>query len=346
MIAVDQFVIVAVAAPALPGWALWLAVGLVLAGLLTAGMLLFSAGPQEKDLSVEQRVTLYASGAGVAAPGPAGHRAAASEDPFASTKAAAEAMLKRNKSLEEKLGLQLEAAGSGFKASEWLLLRLALVVVSGFLGLLIGGGNIVVGILFVALGFVGPIVYLKFMKNRRVKRFNAQLPETLQLMAGSLQAGLSLAQSVDTIVNEGSEPMSSEFRKVLVETRLGVELEDALEGIVERFESKDFGWVVMAIRIQRQVGGNLAELLETVAGTLRERDYMRRQVDSLASEGKISAYVIGGLPPIFTLYLLMVQRDYIMPMFTEPMGWLMLAGAGVMLGVGIFWTSRLIKMEV
>ena len=81
---------------------------------------------------------------------------------------------------------------------------------------------------------------------------------------------------------------------MLVETRLGVSLEDALEGITERFESKDFAWVVMAIKIQRQVGGNLAELLHTVAGTIREREYMRRQVAALAAEGKLSAYVIGG----------------------------------------------------
>ena len=115
-------------------------------------------------------------------------------------------------------------------------------------------------------------------------------------MAGSLTAGLSLAQSIDTIVNEGTEPIASEFRRVLVETRLGVSLETALEGVAERFESKDFAWVVMAINIQRRVGGNLAELLETVAGTIREREYMRRQVAALAAEGKLSAFVLGGLP--------------------------------------------------
>ncbi|MFC6153329.1 type II secretion system F family protein [Nocardioides yefusunii] len=343
----DTSIVAAAAGAALPDWSLWVAVGLVLAGLLGAGTLLFATGRKEADLSVEERVALYASGAGVAAPGPGGHRATpASEYPFETTKAAAEALLKRNKSLEEKLALQLEAAGSGFKASEWLLLRLGVIVVAGFLGLLIGGGNVILGLLFLALGFAGPSFFLKFKRAKRVKSFNSQLPDTLQLMSGSLSAGLSLAQSVDTIVNEGTEPMASEFRKVLVETRLGVELEDALEGIVERFDSKDFGWVVMAIRIQRQVGGNLGELLDTVAGTIRERDYMRRQVDALASEGKISAMVIGGLPPVFTLYLLLVQRDYVMPMFTEPLGLLMLGAACAMLGVGIFWTTRLIKMEV
>ena len=137
-------------------------------------------------------------------------------------------------------------------------------------------------------------------------------------MAGSLQAGLSLAQSVDTIVREGTEPIASEFKRVLVETRLGVSLEDALDGISERFQSKDFEWVVMAIKIQREVGGNLAELLNTVAETIRERQYMRRQVEALAAEGKLSAYVLSGLPILFMIYLVLTKRDYVWPMFTEP----------------------------
>ena len=148
-------------------------------------------------------------------------------------------------------------------------------------------------------------MWLGFKRSRRRKTFSKGLPDTLQLMAGSLTAGLSLAQSIDTIVNEGIEPISSEFRRVLVETRLGVSLETALEGVAERFDSKDFAWVVMAINIQRRVGGNLAELLDTVAATIREREYMRRQVAALAAEGKLSAFVLGGLPPLFFIYLLL-----------------------------------------
>jgi tight adherence protein B len=212
--------------------------------------------------------------------------------------------------------------------------------------MLLGGGSLGLGVLFLALGAVGPWFYLGFKRSRRRKAFERSLPDTLQLMSGSLAAGLSLAQSVDTIVREGNEPVSSEFRRVLVETRLGVALEDALDGVAERFESKDFAWVVMAIRIQRQVGGNLAELLDTVAATMREREYMRRQVAALAAEGKLSAIVLAGLPPLFMLYLLMTRRDYVMVMFSDPVGWLMLGGAGLLLGVGTLWMSRLVKVEV
>ena len=127
-------------------------------------------------------------------------------------------------------------------------------------------------------------------------------------------------------MREGAEPIASEFRRVLVETRLGVSLEDALEGVAERFDSKDFEWVVMAIKIQRQVGGNLAELLDTVAATMREREYVRRQVAALAAEGKLSAWVLGGLPPLFMLYLLLTQpRLRHRRCSRQPLGWAMLA---------------------
>jgi tight adherence protein B len=212
--------------------------------------------------------------------------------------------------------------------------------------MLLGQGNLAVGSVFVVLGVVGPWIYLGFRRSRRRKAFNAALPDTLQLMSGSLAAGLSLAQSIDTIVREGTEPVTSEFRRVLVETRLGVPLDAALDGVAERFESKDFEWVVMAINIQREVGGNLAELLDTVAATMREREYLRRQVLSLSAEGRISAWVLGALPPLFLLYLLVAQRDYVMPLFTDVRGLMMLIGATLWLLVGVFWMSKLVKVEV
>jgi tight adherence protein B len=261
-------------------------------------------------------------------------------------KDAAEKVLHRNKSLEDRIARSLDGAGSSWQASEWLLLHSAIFIGSGVVGLLLGKGSLLFGLIFFGLGAVGPFMWLKIKRSRRRKAFSSSLPDTLQLMSGSMAAGLSLAQSVDTIVREGTEPVSSEFKRVLVEARLGVALEDALESVGERFESKDFAWVVMAIKIQRQVGGNLAELLETVAATMREREYMRRQVAALAAEGKLSAWVLGGLPPLFLIYLLLTNREYVSVLFTDPIGWLMLGGAAALLGLGVFWMSRLIKVEV
>ena len=165
-------------------------------------------------------------------------------------------------------------------------------------------------------------------------------------MSGSLSAGLSLAQSIDTIVREGSEPIAGEFRRVVIETRLGVPLEDSMDGVAERMQSRDFEWVVMAIRIQREVGGNLAELLLTVAATLRERDYLRRHVRALSAEGRLSGYILGGLPPGFLLYLTLSKPDYVHPMYSTPIGWILLIVIAVLLGVGVFWMSKVAKVEV
>jgi len=326
-------------------WVMYAGIGALGVGLL---VLLVLAIPKQRSLTTEERVAQYAarahaglpaSGAPIAPPPP-------QDSPLESAKSAAASVLKRNRGLETKIAQRLEGAGSNWRAAEWLLFHAGIFLLTSIVGLMIGGGNLIIGLIFIALGAIGPWFYLGFRRKRRKKKFERALPDTLQLMSGSLAAGLSLAQSVDTIVRDGTEPVASEFRKVLVETRLGLSLETALQGVADRFQSKDFDWVVMAINIQRQVGGNLAELLNTVAGTIREREYIRRQVSALAAEGKLSAYVLGGLPPAFLGYLLLANREYVMVLFTRAMGIVMLVGGVVILSVGVFWMNRIVKVEV
>ncbi len=323
-----------------PDWAMYAGIGAV--GLGLVGLLAMLVPAPARPMSMVDRVATYTTSTGANDERPAKGEG----DPLAQTKEAVAGMLRRNKSLDARITHRLEGAGSDLKSAEWLLVHVAIVVAAGAVGLLLGQGNLVIGLLFMAFGTVGPWFYLGFRRSRRRKKFNAALPDTLQLMSGSLAAGLSLSQSVDTIVREGTEPVSSEFKRVLVETRLGVPLETALDGVAERFESKDFEWVVMAINIQRQVGGNLAELLDTVAATMREREYLRRQVASLSAEGRMSAMVLSALPPGFLFYLLFANRDYVMPLFTDVRGLAMLIGATVWLLVGVFWMSKLVKVEV
>ncbi|MDO9458444.1 type II secretion system F family protein [Nocardioides sp.] len=329
------------AAAGTPEWFMYVGVAVLGAGLLAALVLLVPRKPVA--MSAEERVSTYtASTFGGTAPVKDVPETAIRDQ----ASDAIAGMLDRNKSLDDRISQRLEAAGSELKPSEWLLVHAGLFLAISVVGLLLGRGNVVAGLIFMVLGVVGPWAYLGFRGTRRRKAFNAALPETLQLMSGSLSAGLSLMQSVDTIVREGTDPIASAFRRVLVETRIGVPLEDALDGVADRFDSRDFRWVVMAIKIQRQVGGNLAELLNTVASTMREREYMRRQVAALAAEGKLSAYVLGGLPPAFLLYLLVGQGDYVQVLFTDPRGIIMLVGAGLWLSVGVFWMSKLVKVEV
>ena len=201
-------------------------------------------------------------------------------------------------------------------------------------------------VMALAAGVALPAVYLKVKHARRLSAFSAQLPETLTLMSGGLSAGLSMAQAVDTVVQEGREPMAGELRRALVEHRLGIGIEDTLESVAERMESEDFGWVVMAIRIQREVGGNLSEILNTVADTLREREYLRRQVRSLSAEGRLSAWMLGCLPVGMFGYMLLANRDYVRPLYTELIGMAMLGTAVFFLSIGAFFMSRLVKVEV
>ena len=327
----------------LPDWSLYAGVGAIGLGLL---VFLLSLVPRPAaPLTPEERVATYAASTRKHVPKRRGQKAE-SEDVLSSAKSAAADLLKHNASLEARIAARLDAAGSELKPAEWLLAHTGVALFVALLGVLLGRGNVVLGVVFLALGILGPWIYLGMRRTRRRKAFGQALPDTLQLISGSLSAGLSLAQALDTVVNDGVEPVSGEFRRVMVETRLGVSLEDALEGVATRFDSKDFSWVVMAIRIQRQVGGNLAELLDTVAGTMRERAYLRRQVSALAAEGKLSAWVLGGLPPLFLIFLTLTNWTYVHPLFDDPRGILMLVGGTLWLGVGVFWMSRLVKVEV
>ncbi len=316
------------------------AVGLGILGIVLA----MSMRTRPETTSVEDQIGAY---------GASGKRRAGkpkSAPPSTSFTGAATArateVLAANRSLEAKIAKRLEGAASSLRPAEWLLLHGALTVVTALVFLLISGGNLVLLLIGLVAGAWLPWFFLGFKQKRRIKAFQAALPDTLQLMAGSLSAGLSLAQSTDTIVREGGEPITSEFKRVIVESRLGVPLEDAMEGVADRMDSRDFEWVVMAIRIQREVGGNLAELLLTVAATLREREYIRRHVRALSAEGRLSCYVLGGLPPGFLGYLALSKWDYVKPLFTTPIGYALLGGMCVLLGVGVIWMSKVSKVEV
>ncbi len=350
----EAVVLEAPATPTLvPASVMWAGVGAVALGLLAVCILIFVPGAVgETKFSLEETLAAHASGrpAGATMGGATSFSEAKahldSQSLTGQAKQVAQRALSNNKGLEARIGERLEGAGSAMKPAEWLLAHAGITVAAALIGFLISSGNPIFTIIFIAAGAFLPWIWLGIRRTRRLAAFNAGLADTLQLMSGSLSAGLSLAQSLDTIVREGVEPIAGEFRRVLIESRLGVTLEDSLETVGERMESKDFAWVVMAIRIQREVGGNLAELLLTVAATLREREYLRRHVRALSAEGRLSCWILGGLPPIFLLYLMLSRPKYVAPMFQEPLGWVMVAAMATLLSVGIFWMTRLVKVEV
>lgn len=248
--------------------------------------------------------------------------------------------------LGQVMDRRLESAGLPVRTAEWSLIHVGSAVGTTLLLLVLGRGSPAAAFLGLMVGLAGPWAFLVVRESRREAAFLAQLPDTLQLVAGSLQAGYSLPQALDTVVREGSPPMSVEFNRALVESRLGMPVEDALERIGSRLRSRDFDWVVMAIRIQRDVGGNLAELLLTVSETLRERERLRRQVRSLSAEGRLSGWILGALPVVFAMYLVVSTPQYLRPLWTNPLGIGMLVTSLVLLAVGGFWMSRVVKVEV
>jgi tight adherence protein B len=251
-----------------------------------------------------------------------------------------------SRDFDARLGRRLEAAGVPLKPAEWIVVQAGSAVGLGVLFLLLGGGSAVAAVLGVLIGIGIPVGYLVIREGRRSTAFLEQLPDTLQLIAGSISVGHSLPQAMDAVVREDTQPVSVEFNRALVETRLGMPVEDALEGISTRMDSQDFAWIVMAIRIHREVGGNLAEILTTVAATIRERERLRRQVRGLSAEGRLSAWILGALPPLFATYLILVRPEYIKPLFTDPLGVTMLVVMVVLMGAGVFWLSRIVKVEV
>jgi tight adherence protein B len=248
--------------------------------------------------------------------------------------------------LEERLALLLDRAGLPLKPSEWILIQggvsLGTFAVLGTLS----GQFLVALLLGVVGGLFAPNAFLRTKAYRRQARFVDSLPDSLQLIAGSLTAGYSLPQGVDAVVREGFEPIAGECGRALAENRLGVAIEDALDNVADRMGSTDFHWVVMAIRVQREVGGNLAEVLTTVSVTIRERQRLHRQVRSLSAEGRLSAYVLVGLPIAMAAYMLTFRRGYIEPLYTRSIGIAMLVGAVILVITGSIWMKRLIKVVV
>lgn len=316
------------------------AIGVGLIGIILA------AARKPRASSGSNGIADQISAYGARSRGGAKRKEASASGLAAQARQAAESVLANNRGIEARIAKKLEGAGMVLKPSEWLLVHALIVIGATGMGVLLAASNpALVAILFFA-GLGVPWLYLVIKKSRRLSAFNASLADTLQLMSGSLSAGLSLAQSLDTIVREGTEPITSEFRRVIVETRLGVPLEDALDGVADRMESQDFKWVVMAIKIQREVGGNLAELLLTVAATLREREYLRRHVKALSAEGRLSCWILGGLPPLFLLYLTLTKPTYVSVLYTSTIGWILLGGMGVLLTSGIFWMTKVAKVDL
>ena len=244
-----------------------------------------------------------------------------------------------------KVEAMLEQANLPLRPAEALFFYAAGVTLLGALAML-GAPTLPVGLMFTAIVAIAPLVVVKQLRKRRLKAFEQQLPDTLNLLAGSLRAGYSFLQGVEAVAQETSDPMARELRRVLAEARLGRPLDEALQDVAVRMQSLDFDWAVMAIRIQREVGGNLAELLTTVADTMVQRSRLRGEVKTLTAEGRLSAIIMGLLPIGLGGFMFMSSPEYIQTLFQSFAGWAMVIGSAVAGLAGFAWLQKIIKIEV
>jgi tight adherence protein B len=241
------------------------------------------------------------------------------------------------------LASSLELAGIKMRPQDFALMVIVSALVSGAAGLLLVGP-----VLGVGLAVLAPVVAkvgVTVMTGRRRKAFANQLDDSLQLMAGNLRAGHSLMQALSSVALQAEKPTSEEFVRVINETRVGRDLGQALNETAARMRSVDFVWVTQAIAINREVGGNLAEVLDGVAHTIRERNQIRGQVQALSAEGKLSAYVLIALPFGIAGFLAFSNPEYIGKLFQSVIGYAMVASGVVLLLVGSLWLRKIVSFK-
>jgi tight adherence protein B len=244
----------------------------------------------------------------------------------------------------ERFDRRLEHAGWAIGSGEFLTIVLIGVLLLGVLGFVLASA---LGALAgVALGAFAPFAVLSNAAGRRLAAIQGQLADTLMVIASSMRAGHSFLQSLDSAAKEIDQPAAGEFGRVLREIRLGRDTDDALEALVERVGSQDLEWAVTAIEVQRKIGGNLAEVLETVANTIRERDTLRRQMRVLSAESRISVVVLTVLPILIAIYLMIVNPDYLRTLTTTTAGKIISISALALMGIGYLWMKRIVKLDV
>ena len=241
----------------------------------------------------------------------------------------------------------LERADLPVRPGEWLVVRVLAVVFGAMCCALLLGDAALLGLFVgVVAGFALPAASERLKASRGTAAFEKQLPQLLSLVATSLRSGFGLPQALEAVARDAANPAAKELSRALAQVRIGSDLADALDEVATRMGTKSLHMTVMAIRIQRQVGGNLAETLDTTAHTLRERESLRGQVAALSAEGRLSAWILIGMPIAIFLYMTAVANDYVALLWTTTIGLLMLIGTCVLMVIGVFWMRKVVQIEV
>jgi tight adherence protein B len=237
----------------------------------------------------------------------------------------------------------LDQAGLKIARADFTVLVGAVAVVAGFVGLILQGPAF--ALLFTGLVPILAAMYLSFLTQRRRARFEAQLGDTLTIVSGGLRAGHSVLRAIDAVAQEAGEPTATEFSRVVNETRLGRDLQESLNDVSLRMKSEDFNWMAQAIEINREVGGDLAEVFDQVGETIRERTQIKGTVKALSAEGKLSAIILMALPVLLFILIGLANPKYIGALTGHPVGWMLLGIAAVMMTIGGLWIRKISDLK-
>jgi tight adherence protein B len=245
----------------------------------------------------------------------------------------------------DKLQHELNRAGLTLKAQEFLTMQLGTGLLVGLLAYL-RFGNVILGLVGIAVGFYLPNLYVRRRQRQRRNAFEQQLGDTIALISNGVKAGYSIQQALQGVVEGGRPPLSDEISRVVRETSLGIQLDTALEHVNDRIQSKSFDLMVTAILIHRTVGGNLAEVLDKINETIRQRVQVAGEVRVLTAQARASGYIITGLPFAVGAILSIISPSFERPLFTNPIGWGMIALGLVMIGIGYAIIRRITDIRL
>ena len=331
---------------------------IAVAGVAALAVILIAFGIASSGNSgISDRLERYASGRGEGAKG------AASQGPISDLIAQSQALANLNKVVEGRdfganLARELARADLRLKPSEFLLIWggsiVGIPVLMFIFGFFLSALQSPIALLLGALlGFLLPRFWLNRRKSGRLNAFNKQLPDTITLIANALRAGSSFLQAIELVVRESRPPISTEFSRVIREVNLGLPFEQALENMVRRVRSDDLELMATAISIQHQVGGNLAEILDSIAYTIRERIRIKGEIRTLTAQQRLSGYVVGFLPIALAGFLFVAAPGFMDPMFANPpsimglpAGVIILLFGGIMMFIGFMLIRRIVDIEV
>jgi tight adherence protein B len=308
--------------------------GVLVFGLIVAMLLVFAGGSSAADRLAET------SGGGqetvVADTGGGSQRS----DPMPQISDAL-----RGTAFWDQMQIQLLRAGLLLRPSEALIICTISMIAGLILGWLITG-QLIFGVLTAGLGLGAPYMYMVQRASRRQAALTSQLPDALDMLSSALRSGYALTRGFQVVSSQMHAPISDEFQRVLQEVQVGISVSEALDGLLLRSDSYDLELVVAAMQTQLTMGGNLSEVLDNIAGMIRERVRLQGEIDAATSEGRMSAAILVAMPIVMALIISAVSPGYLNPLFEERLGLMMLMGAGGLMMMGIIIIKKMLDIDI